>query len=110
LLFGLSLVRFVASWMGGQPQGPLTTAIYGVALLCTAIAYTILVRVIIPAQGAHSKLNEAVGNDLKGIISVGLYVGGIVCALVSRHEIAWVFYAVVALIWLVPDGRIERVL
>ena len=78
--------------------------------MCAAIAYSILVRVIIHAQGAHSKLRDAVGNDFKGTISLMVYVVAIALALLWRHEVSWVLYAVVALIWLVPDKRIERVL
>jgi uncharacterized membrane protein len=110
LLFWLSLVPFVTNWMGEHSQEPLPTAIYGLVLLCAAIAYYVLVRVIIHAQGVHSKLKEAVGSDVKGMISPILYVAGIVLALFWRHEIAWGFYAFVALMWLVPDRRIERVL
>ena len=109
LLFWLSLVPFVTNWMGEHGHSPLPTAMYGVVLLCAAIAYTILVRVIIHAQGPHSKLKAAVGGDSKGNVSLALYVTAILLTLV-RHQIAWVFYALVALIWLVPDKRIERVL
>jgi len=110
LLFWLSLVPFVTNWMGEHPHEPLPTAIYGAVLLCAAFAYLILTRVIIHAQGAHSKLKQAVGSDLKGIISPMLYVAGIATSLFWRHEVAWVFYALVAMLWLVPDRRIERVL
>ncbi len=108
LLFWLSLVPFVTSWMGEHGRESLPTAIYGVVLICAAIAYTVLVRVIIRAQGPHSKLKAAVGSDSKGNASLVLYATGIASTLV-RHEIAWAFYALVALIWLVPDRRIERV-
>ncbi len=107
LLFWLSLVPFVTSWMGNHGRAAPPTALYGVVLLCSAIAYTLLVRVIIHAQGPHSKLKAAVGNDTKGNVSLALYAVGIASTAV-RHEIAWVFYALVALIWLVPDRRIER--
>ena len=109
LLFWLSLVPFVTNWMGDQAHAPLPTAVYGGVLLCAAMAYYVLVRVIIQAQGAHSKLKTAVGGDFKGTISPLLYVAGIVSTL-WRHEIAWAIYAFVALMWLVPDKRIERVL
>ena len=66
-------------------------------------------RVIIHAQGEHSKLEAAVGGDLKGYVSLLIYIAGIVATL-WRHEIAWALYAIVACIWLVPDKRIERVL
>jgi len=109
LLFCLSLVPFVTNWMGEHPHDALPTAVYGVVLICAAIAYTILVRVIIHAHGPHSKLKAAVGSDNKGNISLLLYAVAIAVTTV-RHEIAWAFYALVALIWLVPDKRIERVL
>jgi uncharacterized membrane protein len=109
LLFWLSLVPFVTNWMGEHPHGALPTAVYGVVLICAAIAYTILVRVIIHAQGPHSKLKTAVGTDTKGNVSLLLYAIAIASTSV-RNEIAWVLYALVALIWLVPDKRIERVL
>jgi uncharacterized membrane protein len=109
LLFWLSLVPFVTNWMGEHPHAPLPTAAYGAVMLCAAISYFILVRVIIHAQGAHSKLHSAVGRDFKGTISPVLYIAGIVSTM-WRHEIAWAAFAVVAMIWLVPDRRIERVL
>ena len=109
LLFWLSLVPFVTNWMGEHGHEALPTALYGGVLLCAALAYTILVRVIIHAQGPHSKLKAAVGGDTKGNVSLALYVTAILSTLV-RHQIAWAFYALVALIWLVPDRRIERVL
>ena len=109
LLFWLSLVPFVTNWMGEHGHAPLPTALYGVVLLCAALAYTILVRVIVHAQGAHSRLRAAIGNDTKGYISLVLYIVAILATRV-RHEIAWGFYALVALIWLVPDRRIERAL
>jgi uncharacterized membrane protein len=107
LLFWLSLVPFVTNWMGEHGHAPLPTALYGVVLLCAALSYTILVRVIIHAQGAQSRLKAAIGGDAKGYISIALYVIAILTTFV-RHEIAWGFYALVALIWLVPDRRIER--
>jgi uncharacterized membrane protein len=110
LLFWLSLVPFVTNWMGEHHTEPLPTAIYGGVLLCAAIAYLILMRVIIHAQGEHSKLKQAVGADMKGAISPMLYIAGILSAIFWRPEAAWGFYALVAMIWLVPDKRIERVL
>jgi uncharacterized membrane protein len=107
LLFWLSLVPFVTNWMGDHPHEPLPTAVYGGVLLCAATAFTILVRTIIHSQGPHSKLKAAIGGDFKGNVSMVLYVVGILSTLV-RHEIAWAFYILVAMIWLVPDRRIER--
>jgi len=109
LLFWLSLVPFATNWMGDHPHDPLPTASYVFVLLCAAVAYTILVRVIIHAQGPHSKLKAAVGGDAKGYVSLAIYLASIAVTLV-RHEIAWVGVVLVALIWLVPDKRIERVL
>jgi uncharacterized membrane protein len=107
LLFWLSLVPFVTNWMGDHGHAALPTALYGIVLLCAALAYTILVHVIMHAQGAHSRLKAAIGNDTKGNLSLALYILAILTTFV-RHEIAWGFYALVALIWLVPDRRIER--
>ena len=109
LLFWLSLVPFVTNWMGEHGGDPLPTAVYGAVLLCAAIAYTILTRVIIHAQGAHSKLKAAIGGDVKGYISLAIYIASIAVTL-ARHEVAWAGYVLVALIWLVPDKRIERAL
>jgi len=110
LLFWLSLVPFATNWMGDHPAESLPTAIYGIVLLCAAIAYYILVRVIIHAQGSDSKLRRAVGRDFKGTISPMFYVAAIGSAILGRHQLSWILYALVALIWLVPDKRIERVL
>jgi uncharacterized membrane protein len=110
LLFWLSLVPFVTNWMGDHPAESLPTAVYGIVMVCAAIAYYILVRVIIRAQGSHSKLRLAVGRDFKGTFSPMLYVAGILSALFWRRELSWALYVIVALVWLVPDKRIERVL
>ena len=109
LLFWLSLVPFATNWLGEHPHDPLPTAVYGVVLICAAVAYTILVRVIIRAQGPHSKLRAAVGGDAKGLVSLAIYAASIAVTLV-RHQAAWAGYVLVAMIWLVPDKRIERVL
>ena len=108
LLFWLSLVPFVTKWMGEDGHAALPTAMYGVVMICAGIAYSILVHVIIRAQGPDSKLKAAVGNDAKGNLSVVVYAAA-VAATYWRHEIAWGLYAAVALWWLVPDRRIERV-
>lgn len=109
LLFWLSLVPFVTGWMGENAFAPIPTAVYGVALLMAAIAYWILQQTILRAEGPASLLRAAVGNDLKGKLSPLLYIIAIPMALL--HEaIAGVLYVVVALMWLIPDRRIERVL
>ena len=106
LLFWLSLIPFGTGWMGENHAAPLPTALYGVFLLMAAIAYTILQTTIIAHEGPHSKLHEAVGGDFKGKISIVLYVTAIPSAFV-RSWIAIGVYVVVALMWLVPDRRIE---
>jgi uncharacterized membrane protein len=107
LLFWLSLVPFATSWMGANHVAPLPTAIYGVVLLASAIAYTILQTAIIRHQGPSSRLKAAVGRDVKGITSASLYVAALALAFVDS-TIAVVIYVLVAMIWLVPDRRIER--
>ena len=106
LLFWLSLVPFVTGWMGENHNAPLPTAGYGVVLVFAAISYTILQMTIIRQQGPHSKLAAAVGSDLKGKISITLYLIAIPMAFVHQL-ISDALYAIVALIWLVPDRRIE---
>jgi uncharacterized membrane protein len=106
LLFWLSLVPFVTGWMGENHFASLPTAVYGGVLLLAGVAYTILQAAIIGAHGPGSKLAAAVGRDLKGKLSAGLYAAAIPLAFV--HEwIADGIYVVVALMWLVPDRRIE---
>jgi uncharacterized membrane protein len=108
LLFWLSLVPFTTGWMGENDFAALPTAIYGVALLLAAIAYFILQTAIIAEQGPSSKLANALGRDLKGKASPVLYITAIPLAFVSRW-IALGLYVFVALIWLIPDRRIESV-
>jgi uncharacterized membrane protein len=106
LLFWLSLVPFVTGWMGENHFAPLPTAIYGVVLLLAAIAYYILQRMIIAQQGTDSKLQAAIGKDIKGKISPLIYLAAIPLAFVSQ----WIsdgLYVLVALMWLIPDRRIE---
>jgi uncharacterized membrane protein len=106
LMFWLSLVPFVTKWMGEQHFSKFSTSIYGVPLLASAIAYTILQASIIKMQGPDSKLAAAVGGDRKGKLSMVLYLSAIPLAFVDPW-IADAIYATVALIWLVPDKRIE---
>jgi uncharacterized membrane protein len=107
LLFWLSLIPFVTGWMGENHFAPLPTAIYGIILFCSAIAYTILQTTIVRHHhGENELLARAVGNDLKGKISILLYIVAIFAAFV-HHSISHVLYVMVALIWLVPDRRIE---
>jgi uncharacterized membrane protein len=107
LLFWLSLTPFVTGWMGENHFEPLPVAIYGVDLLLSAIAYFILVRAIVAAEGPQSRVAAAVGDDLKGKISGLLYLVAIPLAFVWCW-LALGIYLFVSLIWLVPDRRMER--
>lgn len=109
LLFWLSLFPFVTGWMGENHFAPATLALYGIVLLMAAIAYWILQRAIIANQGHDSLLAKAVGRDLKGKISLLLYGVAIGLAFVAPW-IAGGIYVFTALMWLVPDRRIERTL
>ena len=106
LMFWLSLVPFVTNWMGESHAAPLPTAAYGVVLLASAVAFTILARQMVAHEGSHSTLAEALGGDRKGKISIVLYASGVPLAF-FRPWIADTLYVTVALIWLVPDKRIE---
>jgi uncharacterized membrane protein len=108
LLFWLSLVPFVTGWMGENHFAAVPTALYGVVLMMAAIAYRILQGTIIARQGPASPLAAAIGRDLKGKLSPLLYLIAIPAAFASQW-IADGLYVAVALIWLVPDRRIERV-
>ena len=109
LLFWLSLVPFVTAWMGENHFEPTPVALYGVVLLMAAIAYFILQSLILRHEGKDSRLRAAVGPDWKGKLSPVLYLLAIPGAYLSPG-IAGAIYIGVALIWLVPDRRIERVL
>jgi uncharacterized membrane protein len=109
LLFWLSLLPFVTGWMSENHFAPIPTACYGVVLFFAAIAYMILQRAIIISQGKSSLLRKAVGTDIKGKISPLLYLLGVIAA-PFYPWIAQAIYALVALMWLVPDRRIEKVL
>jgi uncharacterized membrane protein len=107
LLFWLSLTPFTTGWMGETHFAPVPTAVYGVVLLASAIAYYVLQQLIIRAEGPDCELAMAVGPDKKGKLSPVLYVLGILAAFV-HPGLSGAFYAFVALIWLIPDRRIER--
>jgi TMEM175 potassium channel family protein len=109
LLFWLSLVPFVTGWMGENHFAPLPTAVYGAVMLMAGLAWTILQAAIIAHEGPGSKLAAAVGKDVKGKLSAALYLVAIPLAFV--HEwISDAIYVLVALMWLVPDRRIESAL
>jgi len=109
LLFWLSLTPFTTAWMGETHFAAVPTAVYGAVLLACAIAYYVLQLVIIRSQGAHSVLASAVGSDKKGKLSPVIYLLAILAAFV-HPAISGALYALAALIWLIPDTRIERVL
>jgi len=106
LLFWLSLVPFVTGWMGENHFAPLPTAVYGFVLLMAAVAFTILQSVLVAAQGPDSRLAAALGSDTKGKVSLALYTAAIPLAFVNQW-ISDALYVAVALLWLVPDPRIE---
>ena len=107
LLFWLSLVPFVTSWVGSNHFAPTPMALYGVVLLMAAIAYYVLQLALVRADGADSILASALGSDMKGKLSPILYLIAIVAAHVNA-AISGVLYIAVALLWLVPDRRMER--
>jgi uncharacterized membrane protein len=107
LLFWISLVPFTTGWMGENHFAPLPTAVYGLSLLMPALAWLLLQKAITRKHGTESVLAKALGRDLKGKISEVLYVAAIMLAFVSPW-ISLAIYALVALIWLMPDRRIEH--
>ena len=109
LLFWLSLVPFVTAWVGENNFAPVPVALYGAVLLFCAIAYTILVQVLIALHGRDSVLAIAVGRDFKGKASLLIYASAIPIAFVNSW-IAFGLYVLVAIMWLIPDPRIEKTL
>jgi uncharacterized membrane protein len=107
LLFWLSLVPFATAWMGEEHLAPVPTALYGGVLMMAGIAYFILKTTLITAQGPGSRLEAALGSDFKGKISVVIYLVAVALSSVDTR-IAAALYVGVALMWLVPDRRIER--
>ncbi|TMJ56971.1 MAG: DUF1211 domain-containing protein [Alphaproteobacteria bacterium] len=107
LLFWLSLVPFTTGWMGENDFAPVPTALYGVSLLMPAFAWQGLQYAIIRGQGPESALAQAIGRDLKGKLSPLLYGLGILFAFLDTR-IAGTLYVLVALMWLIPDRRVER--
>jgi uncharacterized membrane protein len=107
LLFWLSLFPFVTGWMGENHFAPLPSALYGLVLFAASLAFLLLQQAIIASEGAESALKQAIGKDRKGKVSSVLYL----CAIVSTFFALWlaqVIYVAVAVLWLVPDRRIER--
>jgi uncharacterized membrane protein len=106
LLFWLSLLPFVTGWMGENHFESVPTALYGIVLLMAALAYFVLQSLIIRSQGEQSRLKHALGRDLKGKISPVLYATAIALAFVERWAADFIYVAT-ALMWLIPDRRIE---
>ena len=109
LLLWLSLIPFVTAWMGETDFAAWPVALYGINLLLAAVAYFILVRTLLARHGADSLLATAVNSDFKGKISVLIYVTAVPLAFVSTW-LAGGLYVLVAIIWLIPDRRIENLL
>jgi TMEM175 potassium channel family protein len=107
LLFWLSLIPFTTAWMSEHRFPSVPTAVYGIVLLAAAIAYLILQTMLVRAEGERSRLRAALGADVKGKISALLYCLAIALAFTDRW-LALALYVAVALIWLVPDRRVER--
>jgi uncharacterized membrane protein len=110
LLFWLSLFPITTAWIGDNPSAAAPAGLYGFVLLMAAIAYWILQQRIIAAQGQHSLLKKAVGADWKGKLSPLIYLIGMAASFFGSPRVAQGLYLLVALWWLVPDRRIERVL
>ena len=109
LLFWLSLLPFASGWMGENHFAPLPVALYGVILLMAGFAYWVLARAIVATDGPDSLLSKAIGKDRKGTLSVVLYLVAIPLTFVNVW-LAEAIYVGVALVWLIPDRRIERIL
>jgi uncharacterized membrane protein len=109
LLFWLSLVPFVTSWLGENHIAAVPTALYGIVLLGAAISYSILVQVLLRHHDRNSALVKAIGSDTKGYVSLFLYLIAVVLAFFWQ-TVACLIYVAVAIVWLVPDRRIERVI
>jgi uncharacterized membrane protein len=107
LLFWLSLIPFTTAWMGEHHQASRPTALYGIVLLFSGAAYTILQRALIREQGPQSRLARAIGRDAKALISVAIYAVAILCAF-YHPGVSELLYLAVVLMWLVPDRRIEK--
>jgi uncharacterized membrane protein len=107
LLFWLSQVPFATGWMGENHFAPMPTALYGVVMLMSGVAYYFLVRAILAHHGRNSRVATALGRDFKGKVSVLIYVVAVPLAFVNRW-VSGALYVLVAMIWFVPDKRIEQ--
>ncbi|TNV68683.1 TMEM175 family protein [Trichococcus shcherbakoviae] len=109
LLFWLSLVPFASGWMGANPSAKVPAALYGIVLLMASIAYHVLQKMIINAQQRSSTLKQAIGNDTKGKVSMLVYLTASGLAIIQPW-IAQALYVILAMLWLIPDRRIENML
>jgi len=109
LLFWLSLVSFVTAWMGENDFATGPVSAYGIVLFMAAVAYFLLTRTLLAIHSRSSTLAKALGRDFKGIISIVIYLAAILLAFISSW-IAMILYVLVAILWLIPDRRIEAVL
>jgi uncharacterized membrane protein len=109
LLFWLSLVPFTTAWLGSHERDSVPTAVYGVSLLMCALSWVLMQNVIVASQGDDSELLKAIGDDAKGKMALVLYIAGICLAFINVW-LADAMYAIVAMMWLVPDRRIARYL
>ena len=107
LLFWLSLVPVLTEWLRDEPREPLPVASFGVVSLAAAVAYTILVRALIRANGKDSYVGQAISSDMKGILSLVMYAAGVAFAFVNVW-ISYGLYVAVALMWFIPDRRFAR--
>lgn len=109
LLFWLSLIPFVTAWAGENHFAELPVALYGVALMMSGLAYTLMMRALIAHHGKDWILTGAIGRDMKGLVSVAIYAVAIAVAFINP-SVSVALYALVACIWFVPDSRIEKLL
>lgn len=109
LLFWLSLIPFTTAWIGSTGFAPGPAVAYGVVLLLAAISYYLLAQLLVARHGQESKIAQALGADLKGRVSVVMYLAAIAVAF-ALPMLAYAIYTAVAAIWLVPDRRFERIL
>lgn len=109
LLFWLSLIPFVTAWVGQNPFARLPTAVYSGVLFCSGLSFTLLSLALVGANGRESTVARAVGSNGKGLVSLACYALAIACAF-AEPWISDAFVVAVALMWLVPDRRVERVL
>ena len=110
LLFWLSLVPFTTGWMGESHFSQLPVILYGIVLLWAAMSYSLIVRRLLAIHECDTPLVRAIGSDIKGKISLVAYILGVISALWISTLVASIFYTAVAIMWLVPDRRIERIL